>query len=79
MPAPKSALDNAARTCLVIGAVLLLVGNLLALGGGKGTVLVLGEIAVIAGIVGMIIAWLVGSRRPRGKSQSGNHQHPGRR
>jgi hypothetical protein len=59
--------------------VLLLVGNLIPLAGAKGAVLVVGEVFVIVGIVGLIIAWLVGSRRPIGKSQSRNHQHPGRR
>jgi hypothetical protein len=60
---------------VAVGAIVLLVGNLIPLAGAKGVVLVIGEVFVIVGIVGMVLAALRRSRsRPRGRTLDGRRR-----
>lgn len=66
------AVRDGARSCVAVGAIVLLVGNLIPLAGAKGVVLVIGEVFVIAGLVGLAIAALLKSRsRPRKRTLDG--------
>ncbi len=72
---PPSPFALAARAALIVGVVLLLVGNLIPVAHAKGVVLVLGEIFSIAGLVGMAVVTLSGrsisSRYAANGSKSG--------
>lgn len=60
---------------MAVGAILLLVGNLIPLAGAKGVVLVIGEVFVIAGIVGIALAALSRSRsRPPRRTLDGRRR-----
>jgi hypothetical protein len=56
-----------ARACVAIGAVVLLVGNLIPHSKAKGVVLVIGEVLIIVGIVAWAITALLDSRRAPAK------------
>jgi hypothetical protein len=62
VPKRHSAIDEVSRYCLVIGAILFLIANLIPIAGAKGTVLVFGEVFALVGIVGMGLAMLIGRR-----------------
>ncbi|SDJ34114.1 hypothetical protein SAMN05444157_2901 [Frankineae bacterium MT45] len=84
MPKRHSQIDEVSRYCLVIGAVLLLVANLLLVAGARGVLLVLGEIFVIAGIIGMVVAWMAGNdkkqqQRSKGSSKGSKQRRTQRR
>lgn len=61
----QSSLDQGSRLCMVIGLIVLLVGNLIPVAGAKGTVLVFGEILAIIGIIGIIAAWIIKQNQPK--------------
>ncbi|MGX7681193.1 hypothetical protein ACSMXN_20095 [Jatrophihabitans sp. DSM 45814] len=64
MATPRTQLEQATRFCLVIGAILLLVGNLLPGGGNlRFTVLAIGDVLVIVGIIGEGVCFVLRSSR----------------
>ncbi|SOD73074.1 hypothetical protein SAMN05892883_2373 [Jatrophihabitans sp. GAS493] len=79
MPKRHTAIDEAARYCLVIGAVLFLIANLMLGASARGAVLVLGELFVIVGILGMVLAWIIGSsKKQQQRAKSSRQGHPKR-
>ena len=77
MRPPRTPLEETVRLCLVIGAILLLVANLLPHGGGKSAILVIGGVLVIVGILGELLVLVLPGPHPQ--SGGGNSNHSSKR
>lgn len=67
-------MEEVARVVLVIGAIVLLVANLIPRGAGRDLLIWLGAVFVFLGIVGTIIGLIVGDRSgKRGRKRPDKH------
>jgi hypothetical protein len=55
-PSGVQSLGAASKSSIVVGLVILLIANMIPVGDGKGPLLVIGEILALGGIAGTLIA-----------------------
>jgi hypothetical protein len=70
---PRNQVDGVARIVLVIGAIVLLLANLIPRGAGRDFLIWLGAILIFVGIIGSIVGLIIGNRQPKGRKKQPSH------